>query len=122
MPIRSRFALSLPFVSLPTYLFASPTTPLPSTPLFISTLRSEEHTSELQSPFNLVCRLLLEKKTPEIPPAGTRCSRERDQRRSSDLVARLRSREDSRFPCRGRRASTNPSKAEFAERFPRASD
>src|SRR2546426_6054413 len=24
--------------------------------------RSEEHTSELQSPFNLVCRLLLEKK------------------------------------------------------------
>src|SRR5256885_2902904 len=27
-----------------------------------STLRSEEHTSELQSPCNLVCRLLLEKK------------------------------------------------------------
>src|SRR5574337_1002446 len=27
-----------------------------------STLRSEEHTSELQSPLNLVCRLLLEKK------------------------------------------------------------
>src|SRR5256885_10010199 len=26
-------------------------------------LRSEEHTSELQSPCNLVCRLLLEKKT-----------------------------------------------------------
>src|SRR5256885_12090520 len=25
-------------------------------------LRSEEHTSELQSPWNLVCRLLLEKK------------------------------------------------------------
>src|SRR5256885_3636431 len=37
--------------------------------------RSEEHTSELQSPCNLVCRLLLEKKkkhavTPEIPGAG----------------------------------------------------
>src|SRR2546426_5785423 len=30
-----------------------------STPLFY---RSEEHTSELQSPCNLVCRLLLEKK------------------------------------------------------------
>src|SRR5688500_19994344 len=29
---------------------------------FLSTLRSEEHTSELQSPCNLVCRLLLEKK------------------------------------------------------------
>src|SRR5256885_5464355 len=27
------------------------------------TLRSEEHTSELQSPCNLVCRLLLEKKS-----------------------------------------------------------
>src|SRR5256885_12838944 len=27
-----------------------------------SNLRSEEHTSELQSPCNLVCRLLLEKK------------------------------------------------------------
>src|SRR5258708_31622285 len=27
--------------------------------------RSEEHTSELQSPDHLVCRLLLEKKTPE---------------------------------------------------------
>src|SRR2546426_2564084 len=27
-----------------------------------STTRSEEHTSELQSPCNLVCRLLLEKK------------------------------------------------------------
>src|SRR6202047_4339776 len=26
-------------------------------------LRSEEHTSELQSPYDLVCRLLLEKKT-----------------------------------------------------------
>src|SRR5256885_7218957 len=31
--------------------------------------RSEEHTSELQSPCNLVCRLLLEKKkcTPTLP-------------------------------------------------------
>src|ERR1039457_3937012 len=29
--------------------------------------RSEEHTSELQSPCNLVCRLLLEKKTKKNP-------------------------------------------------------
>src|SRR5438552_9031606 len=29
-------------------------------------LRSEEHTSELQSPDHLVCRLLLEKKKPHI--------------------------------------------------------
>src|SRR5258708_8468632 len=32
----------------------------------VSTLRSEEHTSELQSPDHLVCRLLLEKK--KTPP------------------------------------------------------
>src|SRR6266446_1030841 len=30
--------------------------------------RSEEHTSELQSPCNLVCRLLLEKKKTTVPP------------------------------------------------------
>src|SRR5207248_11493391 len=29
-------------------------------------LRSEEHTSELQSPYDLVCRLLLEKKNEEV--------------------------------------------------------
>src|SRR5690348_17999390 len=32
------------------------------TPLKLATTRSEEHTSELQSPVHLVCRLLLEKK------------------------------------------------------------
>src|SRR2546426_6709708 len=31
----------------------------------VQRLRSEEHTSELQSPCNLVCRLLLEKKNKE---------------------------------------------------------
>src|SRR2546430_11211286 len=34
------------------------------------TRRSEEHTSELQSQSNLVCRLLLEKKNPEAGPAA----------------------------------------------------
>src|SRR5260370_10445281 len=34
----------------------------PAVPVKISKLRSEEHTSELQSHLNLVCRLLLEKK------------------------------------------------------------
>src|ERR1022692_1723625 len=33
-----------------------------STPADLDDSRSEEHTSELQSPCNLVCRLLLEKK------------------------------------------------------------
>src|SRR5258708_29521454 len=39
---------------------AAPTTGRPGTPA-----RSEEHTSELQSPDHLVCRLLLEKKKKE---------------------------------------------------------
>src|SRR5256885_3248585 len=34
---------------------------------WIASLRSEEHTSELQSPCNLVCRLLLEKKKRRWP-------------------------------------------------------
>src|SRR5688500_19138468 len=33
-----------------------------ATDIAFSAMRSEEHTSELQSPCNLVCRLLLEKK------------------------------------------------------------
>src|SRR5438876_3771637 len=37
------------------------------------TTRSEEHTSELQSPVHLVCRLLLEKKKP-AQPAQPDCS------------------------------------------------
>src|SRR5256885_5375142 len=36
--------------------------PIASLSNLLSALRSEEHTSELQSPCNLVCRLLLEKK------------------------------------------------------------
>src|SRR5256885_7619774 len=39
-------------------------------PVFNEELRSEEHTSELQSPCNLVCRLLLEKKTEHHDPAA----------------------------------------------------
>src|SRR5258708_25173638 len=34
------------------------------------TIRSEEHTSELQSPDHLVCRLLLEKKNGRLSTAG----------------------------------------------------
>src|SRR2546430_12792059 len=36
---------------------------------FTAWKRSEEHTSELQSQSNLVCRLLLEKKTTLVPDA-----------------------------------------------------
>src|SRR2546426_8808391 len=41
---------------------ASPETPGHPPAAIRSAKRSEEHTSELQSPCNLVCRLLLEKK------------------------------------------------------------
>src|SRR5215467_4388785 len=36
--------------------------------------RSEEHTSELQSPCNLVCRLLLEKKKNSVPGDLSLCA------------------------------------------------
>src|SRR5258708_32604980 len=56
-----------------TTLFRSPTCPAPRTcwpgrcrqHLALQCRRSEEHTSELQSPDHLVCRLLLEKKKTE---------------------------------------------------------
>src|SRR5688572_31330503 len=48
------------FYPLPAVLVAVPFTALPIT--LARPARSEEHTSELQSQSNLVCRLLLEKK------------------------------------------------------------
>src|SRR2546426_2257148 len=39
---------------------------------YVSGVRSEEHTSELQSPCNLVCRLLLEKKNKRPKPLQLR--------------------------------------------------
>src|SRR2546430_12121267 len=41
-------------------------TTMPATTAELSPCRSEEHTSELQSQSNLVCRLLLEKKKKKI--------------------------------------------------------
>src|SRR2546426_8943812 len=38
----------------------------------VALFRSEEHTSELQSPCNLVCRLLLEKKKNGLTTIGVR--------------------------------------------------
>src|SRR5205807_3611109 len=62
-----------------TTLFRSPPAAPPSiihTPACASTARpsarrSEEHTSELQSPCNLVCRLLLEKKNLPLADSPT---------------------------------------------------
>src|SRR5256886_7658168 len=49
-------------------------------------VRSEEHTSELQSQSNLVCRLLLEKKT--TTPSGHREWRVRPPTRASSFATR----------------------------------
>src|SRR5260370_26364689 len=47
---------------------------------FSTLLRSEEHTSELQSHLNLVCRLLLEKKKqPQNYPCNDAAARHRPQ-------------------------------------------
>src|SRR5256885_4178567 len=56
-------ATTIPF-SLSGDLFASGHRPVVSLKIYnvLAQLRSEEHTPELQSPCNLVCRLLLEKK------------------------------------------------------------
>src|SRR5258706_11060525 len=40
----------------------------------VTLARSEEHTSELQSLTNLVCRLLLEKKKKTYPAGNRRCT------------------------------------------------
>src|SRR5260370_10171699 len=67
-------------------IFASPDRSVRSLPLasravvrpfwvskLIAPLRSEEHTSELQSHLNLVCRLLLEKKKLTVPAEVLTC-------------------------------------------------
>ncbi|KAH7555588.1 4-coumarate-CoA ligase-like protein [Bipolaris maydis] len=43
MPIKSRFTVPIPQVSLPTYIFDSPTSPLPKTPILISAANPESH-------------------------------------------------------------------------------
>src|SRR2546426_12209205 len=55
------FQCSRGFAALRSNFRAAPAA-RPRTPVAARGARSEEHTSELQSPCNLVCRLLLEKK------------------------------------------------------------
>ncbi|KAF2502631.1 4-coumarate-CoA ligase-like protein [Lophium mytilinum] len=43
MPTRSRWQIEVPRISLPTYLFDSPTAPLPTTPALISTTSPDKH-------------------------------------------------------------------------------
>src|SRR5256886_4948997 len=51
--------------------------------------RSEEHTSELQSQSNLVCRLLLEKKKNSVLPRGSRFPPTRPRRHRVRAVCPL---------------------------------
>src|SRR6202522_2488485 len=60
--------------------------------------RSEEHTSELQSPIHLVCRLLLEKKRDRLEPLKSK----KDSPARTEGVARPRTQ-----PCRVHRPSPN---------------
>src|SRR5256885_4504542 len=67
---RLRYALHVgPFEPAHMLLFTSPSGKRVAT-LSITNSRSEEHTSELQSPCNIVCRLLLAKKKTQLtnPP------------------------------------------------------
>src|SRR5438046_3765699 len=48
--------------------------------------RSEEHTSELQSLTNLVCRLLLEKKKKRKKKDSTPTTKQHDKRKEVDLI------------------------------------
>src|SRR2546427_8913765 len=75
-PRSTLFPYTTLFRSLPVFLGLE----LMSIPIYVlagfdrrrlrSNERSEEHTSELQSQSNLVCRLLLEKKNMPLLPAG----------------------------------------------------
>src|SRR5256885_2674623 len=57
-----------------------------STNIAFSKCRSEEHTSELQSPCNLVCRLLLEKKKKKKNTETCQCNQPYNNR-TSILIA-----------------------------------
>src|ERR1039457_4525195 len=71
-------------------------------------LRSEEHTSELQSPWNLVCRLLLEKKHRTLHKYEPQLAHTRREMDSAYALALLRHRPLS-SPLRCARTRTVPS-------------
>src|SRR5437763_3105229 len=71
------FTLEIPFMRLSTVngiptMTAAFTTDIPFLGNWGTPVRSEEHTSELQSPMYLVCRLLLEKKKTTRSPLAFR--------------------------------------------------
>src|SRR5256885_5093234 len=72
-------------ISKPTEVFLPPNSPKRAISAY-GLKRSEEHTSELQSPCNLVCRLLLEKKQIRRVPERTADCIAHDSR---DILVRL---------------------------------
>src|SRR5437867_10427059 len=69
-------------VAVFTRLIRSPAMPARNSEnLKTSTSRSEEHTSELQSPYDLVCRLLLEKKKKK--KTKTKTNKQKNKNRTS---------------------------------------
>src|SRR5256886_7764020 len=74
---------SHPIPSRPTRLEAST-----SEAIRAAAARSEEHTSELQSQSNLVCRLLLEKNTMQTTKCCTNCQRSRQPPRARTYTTR----------------------------------
>src|SRR5258708_9203729 len=65
-PRSTLFPYTTLFRSCPRSSASAPRTPSRTSGSGTSTRRSEEHTSELQSPDHLVCRLLLEKKKQSV--------------------------------------------------------
>src|SRR5260370_7004252 len=86
----------------------------------VNQARSEEHTSELQSHLNLVCRLLLEKKNRHRPfalysqyryPSSKRATAVNDGRNTQDTGSQSRERATERRPayCHTLRLTPRPS-------------
>src|SRR5207249_8013566 len=79
----------------------------PSVEIAARVARSEEHTSELQSRFDLVCRLLLEKKNrPMLRTLG--CAYRQPDARRREQCERRESREVPPPSARGDRADHHP--------------
>src|SRR5260221_10671306 len=88
-PYTTLFRSAMPSVNLAYTAERSPKTSAHSPRLNLSRARSEEHTSELQSHSDLVCRLLLEKKKP-----ARRLQSRQSRSKRPDLCRRLPSPSD----------------------------
>src|SRR5437867_9203691 len=92
---RPRRSTLFPYTTLFRSRRASRVLPVPVSPcsrMVETGTRSEEHTSELQSPYDLVCRLLLEKKKIDLSPAHAahRGENTRADKRAAVLIAALK--------------------------------